>query len=74
MCPLNELTLRSLKNLTAIGVPAMQPILAIDLGKNKSVFCDYGPLDSKHQFGTVPTSPQDVHDLLHEVSPAPGGH
>lgn len=42
----------------------MQPILAMDLGKNKSVFCDYGPQDGPHQFGTVPTSPQDVHDLL----------
>ncbi len=42
----------------------MQPILAIDLGKNKSVFCDYAPQNGQHQFGTVPTSPQEIHDLL----------
>jgi transposase len=42
----------------------MQPILAIDLGKNKSVFCDYDPRNGQHAFGTLPTTPKDVHDLL----------
>lgn len=42
----------------------MQPILAIDLGKNKSVFCDYDPRDGQHVFGTLPTTPQEMHELL----------
>jgi transposase len=42
----------------------MQPILAIDMGKNKSVFCDYTPGTDQREFGTLPTSPKDFHDLL----------
>src|SRR5215213_1094421 len=53
----------SLKNPFA-GGPAMQPILAIDMGKNKSVFCDYTPGTDQKEFGTLPTSPKDFHDLL----------
>jgi transposase len=39
-------------------------ILAIDLGKAKSVACWYQASDGTHEFGTVPSRPQDFHDLL----------
>ena len=42
----------------------MQRILAIDMGKNKSVYCDYDPADGTHRFGKLPISPRDFHDLL----------
>jgi transposase len=41
-----------------------QRILAIDLGKNKSVSCDYDPATGQHTFGTLATTPAGVHDLL----------
>lgn len=39
-------------------------ILALDLGKAKSVACWYQAGEEKHQFRTVRSSPADVHDLL----------
>lgn len=42
----------------------MGTILAIDMGKNKSVYCDYDPASGRESFGTIPTSPKDFHDLL----------
>lgn len=39
-------------------------ILAIDLGKFKSVACAYESASGTHCFTTVPTTPQAVHDLL----------
>jgi transposase len=42
----------------------MAMILAIDMGKNKSVFCHYHPANGEKSFGTVRTSPQQFHDLL----------
>jgi len=47
-------------------------ILAIDLGKDKSVFVEYitGSTDPKqHTYGTIPTDPQHVHDLLAKTRP-----
>jgi transposase len=44
-------------------------ILAIDLGKYKSVFCMYETVTNKHSFGIVKTNPQDVHDLITEKDP-----
>jgi len=44
-------------------------ILAIDLGKYKSVFCMYETVTNNHKFGTVKTSPQDIHDLITEKNP-----
>ena len=44
----------------------MDIILAIDMGKNKSVYCRYNPADGKHSFATLPTRPQAFHDLLVE--------
>jgi len=39
-------------------------ILAIDLGKAKSVACWYQADDASHEFRTVPTRPGDFHTLL----------
>jgi transposase len=39
-------------------------ILAIDLGKAKSVACWYEPDDATQEFRTVPTRPGDFHTLL----------
>lgn len=65
---LNELArgCGSLKNLDRqTGGPAVQQrILAIDLGKNKSVYCDYDAATGQHTFGALATTPADVHDLL----------
>jgi transposase len=44
----------------------MYDILAIDLGKNKSVFCDYDSRIGEHRFGSVPTCPQQFKKLLQE--------
>lgn len=41
-----------------------QRILAIDLGKRKSVYCDYDPQTGQHTFGSLPTTPSDLHALL----------
>ena len=46
----------------------MNMILAIDMGKNKSVYCRYDASNGKHCFGTLPTRPKDFHDLLVEHS------
>jgi transposase len=42
----------------------MAMILAIDMGKNKSVYCRYNPFGGEEHYGTLPTSPQAFHDLL----------
>ena len=44
-------------------------ILAMDLGKYKTVFCEYNSVDGKHTFGTVKTSPQEIHDLIVRTEP-----
>jgi len=57
--------------LTPGSFQAVRPqrILAIDLGKFKSVACDYDPATGTHAFTTIPTRPQDFHDLLTERTP-----
>ena len=57
--------------------PANQPststtmtILAIDLGKFKSVACRYDPLSGQHTFETIATTPASVHDLLVDAAPS----
>ena len=42
----------------------MAMIIAIDLGKFKSVACTYQTATGGHTFTTLPTRPQDFHDLL----------
>lgn len=44
-------------------------ILALDLGKNKSVACLYQSEIGEHTFRTLATTPQALHDLLVEVEP-----
>jgi len=39
-------------------------ILALDLGKYKTVFCEYNADNGEHTFGTVKTRPQEIHDLI----------
>jgi len=50
------------------GDPAMR-ILALDLGKFKSVWCDYQADGGKHRFGKINTTPAEVRDLLAELRP-----
>ena len=49
--------------------PAAKKILALDLGKFKSVACLLETAGNTHQFLTIPTSPGDVHDLLAKLQP-----
>jgi len=44
-------------------------ILAMDLGKSKTVVCLYNDKNGKHRFGKVGTRPKQIHDLLVEESP-----
>jgi transposase len=44
-------------------------ILALDLGKYKTVFCDYNSVNGEHEFGKVKTTPQTIHDLIVEKQP-----
>ena len=39
-------------------------ILALDLGKYNTVFCDYNSINGEHEFGKVKTTPQTIHDLI----------
>ena len=45
-------------------------ILAIDLGKFKSVACVYGGGEGQPTFQTVRTVPAALHDLIVEVQPS----
>ncbi len=44
-------------------------ILALDLGKYKSVACEYEAETGRHQFATIPTNPKAVHDLMVDREP-----
>jgi transposase len=44
-------------------------IVAMDLGKFKTVVCIYEQTSGKHKFQTVRTSPQQIHDLIVEHGP-----
>ena len=44
-------------------------ILALDLGKFKSVACRYDAATGQHAFQTIATTPPAVHDLLIESAP-----
>ena len=48
----------------------MTTILAIDLGKFKSVACTYHSSDGQHTFQTLATQPAAMHDLIVAVEPA----
>lgn len=44
-------------------------ILAMDLGKYSTVFCDYNSINNEHTFGQVKTTPQAIHDLIVDRNP-----
>ena len=44
-------------------------ILALDLGKYKTVACDYEAETGRHQFATVLTTPKGLHDLIVDREP-----
>jgi len=44
-------------------------ILALDLGKYNTVFCNYKSANGEHEFGRVKTTPQAIHDLIVEKDP-----
>jgi len=44
-------------------------ILAMDLGKSKTVVCDYNSQNGEHKYCKVKTTPQQIHDLIVEKSP-----
>jgi len=44
-------------------------ILAMDLGKSKTVVCLYNSENGEHRFGKVVTRPKEIHDLIVEESP-----
>ena len=44
-------------------------ILALDIGKFNTVYCDYICENGKHEFGKVKTTPQAIHDLIVDKEP-----
>ena len=44
-------------------------ILALDIGKFNTVYCDYICENGKHEFGKVKTTPQAIHDLILDKEP-----
>ncbi len=44
-------------------------ILALDLGKYKTMFCRYDSMSGEHEFGKIKTTPQQIHDLIVEMEP-----
>jgi transposase len=44
-------------------------ILALDLGKYKSVACDYEAESGQHSFATIVTNPKALHDLIVDREP-----
>lgn len=44
-------------------------ILALDLGKYKTVACDYEAENGRHNFAAVPTTPKALHDLIVDREP-----
>jgi transposase len=57
-------------DVTLMTTPAAMTILALDLGKFKSVGCRYDPATGEHAFETIATTPASVHDLLIETNPS----
>ena len=59
-----------MSNRTSTNTPAAITILALDLGKFKSVACRYDTATGEHAFETIATTPAAVHDLLIDANPA----
>jgi transposase len=58
-----------MKQTTAMTTSAPRTILALDLGKFKSVACVLDAITNEHRFETIVTSPSAVADLLGELKP-----
>ena len=59
-----------MSNRTSMTTPAaITTILALDLGKFRSVACVFDATSGEHRFQTIATTPPAVHDLLIESSP-----
>ncbi len=58
-----------MSNRTSMTTPAAITILALDLGKFKSVACRYDTATGEHAFETIATNPSAVHDLLIDANP-----
>ena len=56
------------QNLTTKEYPAMK-ILALDLGKYKTVGCAYESESGVHEFQRAFTSPADLQRLVQEIKP-----
>src|SRR3954471_9538929 len=66
---MNEFGLcRLTQNLTEKGVPVMK-ILALDLGKYKTVACEYEAESGGHRFHTCLTTPAALQRLVLQVQP-----
>lgn len=61
---------QSFSTVTTTTTPAAATVLALDLGKFKSVACRYDTATGEHTFETIATNPPAVHDLLIEASPS----
>jgi transposase len=69
MSNVNEFDLcRLTQNLTEKGVPGMK-ILSLDLGKFKTVGCDYEAESGAHRFKSSFTTPAGLEKLVQEVKP-----
>src|SRR5688572_7766429 len=55
---------------TSMTTPAAITILALDLGKFRSVACRYDPATGRRAFETIATTPATIHDLLIDANPA----
>ncbi|MGA2092851.1 MAG: hypothetical protein ABSH16_05520 [Sedimentisphaerales bacterium] len=44
-------------------------IVAMDLGKSKTVVCIYDQKSGRHKYQTIKTGPQQIHDLIMEQEP-----
>jgi len=61
---------RESSTMTSMSTTTTTTILAIDLGKFKSVACRYDPASGQHTFETIATTPASVHDLLVDAAPS----
>ncbi len=58
-----------MRDATSMTPATANTILAIDLGKFRSVACLFDAASGEHRFQTIATTPPAVHDLLIESSP-----
>jgi transposase len=57
------------RQTSTLTTEALMKILALDLGKRKTVGCVYDSDTADHRFLTTPTTPGDMHDVVVELDP-----